>query len=496
MAHEIAQFPAATEPDAGLRSYRLVVFCLLGLALALLAYPALRMAWDFEIDNTEGWNAFYQLRAIAGLSVYDVGSPYFFNNYPPLSFYMVGALSVPLGDPVLAGRLISLLAVFSICVSVGAIVRSAGGSRLDGLFAATTCALFFAAFVTDYVGKNNPQLLGQAFVMAGLAAHLGGSPAAGRAALTAVLFSIGVMTKHNLICVPLLVAADMLIRGNGRARLAFFATGLGLAAVSVAGLWALVGKAFFTQLLAPRTWDVARSFLFTTEVLGQYQAPMAVVGLTLSHLRRRRPAGLALAYLAGALALGVFFSGGAGTDINVFFDVFIALAIGAGLSLHMIRLPRARAAMALAINAGVLFYAPFCLGRFGVDILGEMDSRERLFHDDVAYLAAIPGTALCQSHLLCLRAGKPPFYDPINSLQAMIAGSLPADTLTGMLRRHEIAVVEISDPPKHGEDDNPGVQGMPSRFTDFQDEVFEVLRREYVVERIGLSGRFYRPRPE
>lgn len=480
-------------PDGGQRSYGVAVFCLLGLALVLLAYPALRIGWDFEIDNTEGWNAYYQVRAMAGLSLYDVGSPFFFNNYPPLSFYMVGAVARLVGDPVVAGRLLSLVAVLSICLSVGSIVRSAGASRRDGLFAATTCALFFAAFLTDFVGKDNPQLLGQAFGMAGLALHLGGGDRTGRVMLTALLLSISVLTKHNLICVPLLVAADILIRGPGRHRAVFFATGLGLAAVSAVGLWLWVGKIFFTQLLASRSWDLARAFLITTEVLGQFQAPLAVVGLVLLAVRRQRPAGLILAYLGAALALGIVFAGGAATDINVFFDVFIALAIGAGLSVHMIGAPRARMALALAINAGVLFYAPFCLGRFGVDILGEMDRRERLFHDDIAYLAAIPGKVLCQSHLLCLRAGKPPFYDTSNAVQAMIAGRLPADSLTGMLRRHEIALVQITDPQSEP-DNNPGVQKEPARFIDFQDAELDMLRREYVLDRVGISGRFYRPR--
>ena len=150
--------------------------------------------------------------------------------------------------------------------------------------------------------------------------------------------------------------------------------------------------------------------------------------------------------------------------------------------------------MALVINAGVLFQVPFCLGRLGVELSGEIAAREAMFAEEAAYLRGIDGVALCQSHLLCVRAGKPPFYDPINMLQAMTMGRLPADTLTGMLRRHEIAVVQILDPPRHPEDGNPGAQEMPTRWKDFQDEVFDVLREEYVLDRIGLSGRFYRPK--
>ncbi|OAN53911.1 hypothetical protein A6A04_13550 [Paramagnetospirillum marisnigri] len=484
------------QPDAasGQRSYRLTVLGLGGLAALLLAYPLARMAFTFEIDNTEGWNAYHQLRALAGQSLYDGGSPYFFNNYPPLSFYLVGWLSALLGDVVMVGRWVSLLAFAAICLSVASVVRSGGGSRLDALFGAVTCVGLFSTLGVDYVGKDNPQFLGLALMSLGLAVHLAGPPGARRAVVTAGLFALGVMTKHSVVCIPLLVSLDVLIRGNARSRAAYLASGAVLAGLAFAVVWGLAGPAFFTQLLARRTWEEARAFLFTIEVLGQVQAAMAVVGLALLHARKQRPARLVLAQLGIAWVLAIFFSGGAGTDINVFFDVLVALSMGAGLAPHLVGIPRARAALALAIHAGIIFYSPFCLGRLGVELLGDMDEREKMFAEDVAYVAAIPGTALCHSHLVCLRAGKPAFYDPVNMMQAMTFGRLPTDTLTGMLERQEIAVVQITDPPPHPEDDIPGTRGIPARYVDFQPEAFEALRQHYVLDRVGASGRFYRPR--
>ena len=476
--------------------YRVTVILLAALAAAMFAYPCLRVGADFEIDYNEGWNAFLQGLAMTGISPYSGGGPLVFNNYPPLSFHLVGALSHLVGDVNMAGRMASFAAVIALCLAVRSIVVSAGGSRLDGLFGATTCALFFAALVTDYVGKNNPQLLGQAFILWGLAVYLGGEVGARRAVLAALLFSAGVLTKHSLIALPLLVGVDVLLRGSLRARLGYFLTGIVLAGLSGGLLWLSSGSAFFTQLVASRTWEVSRAFLFTIEILGQFQAPMALVGLGLMAARRIRPAGLILAYLCGGLALGIFFSGGAGTDVNVFFDVYVALAVGAGLLPRLAPFPLARPVMALVVNAGVLFYTPLSLGRIGVDLAGEAADHVALFKDDVAYVRSIPGTALCQSHLVCLRAGKPAFYDPINMLQAMTMGRLPADTLTAMLRRHEIALVQILDTPKHPEDANPGAQEMPTRWKDFEDEVFQVLREEYVIDRISLSGRFYRPKKD
>ena len=480
------------------RPLRVAVLGLLGLALILALYPLIRSFWDFEIDFNEGWNGYFQLRAMAGQPLYSGYPATFANNYPPLSFYLVGALGKVVGDPVLAGRLVSLAALAAIAWASGAIVRAAGGGTWERLLAVATCVLLFAAFATDYLGMNDPQLLAQAFATAALAVHLGGAPSARRTVLSAVLVAVSVMTKHNLILVPLLITADVLLRGSGRQRAAWFASGAVLAVLSGGLLYALAGPAPFAMILAPRSWDVDRAFLFTVEILGRYQAPLAVVALGLYAARKRRPAGLILAYLIAAVALGAAWSGGAGTDINVFFDVSIALAIGAGLGAMELRdrglNPRVRAAFALLANAGALFFAPQGLGRFGVDMAGEMADRARLFTADTAYLTARYGKILCQSQLLCLRAGKPMTYDSFNATQAMRFGKLPKDTLTGMLARREFAVVQISDLPARSPNDPPGVQAYPARFVNFEDNVFAALDRYYRIDRVGVSGRFYVPR--
>lgn len=486
-----------TDPIAQRGPFRTAVLSLLGLALVLALYPLIRSFFDFEIDFNEGWNGYFQLRASHGQPLYSGYPPFFANNYPPLSFFLVGALGGLIGDPVLAGRLVSLAALAAIALACGQIVRAAGGGRWERLLSLSTCVLLFACFATDYLGMDDPQLLGQAFASWALAVHLGGTPSARRTLLAALLVAVSVMTKHNLVLVPLLITADILLRGTSRTRAVWIGSGAVLAAASF-GLLAALAPTALGQILAPRSWEVDRAFLFTIEILARYQAPIAVVGAGLYAARRQRPAGLILAYLLAAIALGATWSGGAGTDINVFFDISIALSIGAGLAAIELRRrgfgPRWLALFALLANAGALLFAPQALGRFGVDMAGEMADRERLFREDSAWLRARPGTVICQSQLLCLRAGKPQFYDSFNATQAMRFGHLPKDTLTGMIARREIVVIQISDLPARSPNDPPGVQAYPTRFVNFEDDVFDALDRHYRVERVGISGRFYVPK--
>jgi hypothetical protein len=476
-------------------SYRWTVYGLLALSLVLLAYPALRIGFDFEIDNNEGWDAYYQVRAMAGLSLYNTGAPLFMNDYPPLSFYIVGGLAKLVGDPVVAGRIISVLSVIVCAFAVASVVRTAGGSRLDATLAWATGIALFASFGTDYVGINDPQFLGQSMFLVCLAVYVRMRATAANGIVLALMISVAVLTKHNMLAIPLLISVDILLRWPARAKAAYLLTGFAMAGLSAAFFLLVVGEAFFHQ---GGLYDPARGFLMTIDMLSRLQAPLAAVGLVLLLARKERFYGLTLAYLALGLVLGALLMGGANDDINHSFEAFSALAIGAGLALHWLgrrtSMPAAKAAMALLINAGVLFYAPLALGRFAVDITGEMAKRERLFQDDVAYLKSVPGKALCQSFLLCFRAGQPMFFDPHNVRMAIARGNLPPDLLTGMLERHEIAVMQVEDKREHGPDEYPGKQAMPAFFIHFSDSVFDVLERDYKVARIGHMGRFFVPK--
>lgn len=479
------------------RTYARTTWLLVGLALVLCAYPVLRAFYNFEIDYNEGWNGYLQLRAQHGQPLYSGYSPYYFNNYPPLSFYIVGLVGKLTGDVVLAGRLLSLAGMAATALACGHAVRSAGASREDGRLASATCLLLFVTFATDYLGMNDPQLLGMGFATWGLAVHLSGPQSPRRAALAALLLAVAILIKHNLALLPVLVAADILRRGSTRSRIAFFVTAAGVATLALVLIWLSEGAAFFTQFFAPREWDAARAFLFIMEVLVKIQAPLMLVAIGLFAARRHEPAGLVLAWLLAALAVGFYFAGGAGTDLNVWFDALLAASIGAGLVVNELRRHgvsvRWQAALALAINAGALFQAPLVLGRFGVDASGDLADNQREFAADVAFLKAIPGPAICESQLLCLRAGKPMFYDSFNVYEARQTGRMPDDAFEALLRSHAAGVVQVNSTRQHRADDPAGL-AMPARFINFEDSDFDALDREYRYVRSGISGRFFLPK--
>ena len=99
------------------------------LALIYFAWPVYRAFLPLQIDINEAWNAYQTDMLRAGQSLYS-SNDFITNNYPPLSFYVVNALSAATGIDVLyVGRLLSLAATVAIAFSVWACVRRLGASR-------------------------------------------------------------------------------------------------------------------------------------------------------------------------------------------------------------------------------------------------------------------------------------------------------------------------------------------------------------------------------
>lgn len=457
------------------------------LALLLLAYPLVRTGYSLEINYNEGWNAFHQIRAAAGERLYSGLPPLVFNNYPPLSFYLVGAAGQAIGDVNLAGRLLSWVGLGLVLWAIAKIVRHGGGQMLDAVLAITTFVLVLAVFYDPYLGTNDPQILGMGFGAAALALHLGGVSSAPRVALIAALLMASVLTKHNLLALPLIVAADLLLRGDKRVRLAFIGTGLALGAAVLALLLLREGNAAFAQVLAPREWSLSRALRFDAEVLTRHQALVLLVAIGLA-LVRTRAALIIGAYAAAALVLAAYFAGGSGTAENIYFDLLLALAIGAGLVAAQLRGSGASgalmAAAAIGLNLAALIHAPFILARDVEDYRGGMMREQARFNAEAAWLRARAGPALCESLLLCQHAGKAVQVDPFNALQAERTGRLPPGTLAAQIAEQRFAAVQIRSKPDDGS----------SRFANFDNGVFAALEQHYRPVRAGVMGQYWEPR--
>ena len=190
------------------------LFLLVTIAALAMLSPTYRAFFKVVINCNEGWNALFGSAAIHTGTPYPRPEQLITNNYPPLSFYLIGYLGSLLGDLILAGRLISLLSIFLLGLFTGQLIKRLGGKSRDaivgGAFFIATMGLFFK----QYVGMNDPQLLAQCIMLGGVLLFLKGLAQERTPWVGLAVMVIAGFFKHNIIMLPASVLVWLLLRGE------------------------------------------------------------------------------------------------------------------------------------------------------------------------------------------------------------------------------------------------------------------------------------------
>ena len=148
-------------------------------------------------------------------------------------------------------------------------------------------------------------------------------------------------------------------------------------------------------------------------------------------------------YAALAVVAGGYFKGGAGVNQNVFFDAYVACAIGLGLLAS--RLPRARGLLAL------VFCLPLAVSALVQSSPAWADAGHWLApHREavnqtaraVAELRQHAGPAVCTQMALCYWAGKGRTVDAFGYPQSVRAGSGLERTFHRRIEAQEFGVIQ------------------------------------------------------
>jgi hypothetical protein len=391
--------------------------------VALSASRLWLLPMHFSPDPNEGWNAFQALRATGAGLLYPPADALTGNNYPPLSFLLIGAIGRLMGDQIIAGRLVALGSVVGIAGLIAVIVRRLGGGRGQATGGGLLFLLLNATLLRQYLALDDPQWLGHLLMTAALPllipARAGEAPSARRVAGAALLMIAGGLVKQNLVAWPVAVTLWLALHHRR-------ALGVWLASAAVAGGAALIAcRMAYGPTFVLDTLGMARDYSVARMVRRSVGAVAVMVPLTwwawpLARLRKNdERIDLILIAVLVAVPLGIVQRSGAGVDINAHFEAFIALSIAAPLVVVRPRRERRIGAVvlvALAI-AGALLEAK------EVSQLprrrAEWDAMERR-------IAAIPGPVACEVQALCYWAGKEFELDFfLYSQRALKAGRAP-----------------------------------------------------------------------
>lgn len=413
-----------------------------GVALGLM-HIACVIGLHVPFDPNEGWNAYFAQAAMATGSPYPAAKSLMIDNYPPLSFFLIGGFAKLTGDAVIAGRIVALAALFALALGIETAARRMGCTRTEAAFA----ALFFTAGVmltSDYAGMDDPQMLGHAVAIGGLLAVLREPRTPRGMVQAALLFALAFFIKHNLVVLPLAAAAWLALLDR-RMAATFAASGLIFALIGLGLFKQAFGVSFFSVIDSARTYSLANIATALTSWLRWSAIPLIGAAALFAIGRRDRHVVFCAIYAVLATAAGIYFSGGAGVDANAFFDADIALALGAGVLLN--RLPTGRTI------ASALYAIPLAIGVWNLD--ADWRGGEYWFHPmaqdraaaraQIALLRDAKGPAICEMLSLCYWAGKPAAVDVFNIEQAYLTGARSDKELVQALEARRFAIVQLEE---------------------------------------------------
>jgi len=414
-----------------------------------MAWPLARLGIHYPIDVNESWNALLADRAMGNGELYPSVHGAFFNNYPPLSFYIVGLAGRLIGDNIVAGRLISVISILIIGANITWIVRNLGGRLRPAILAGALFAAIIAKSFTGYTGINDPQLLAQAVMSFGFAVFSASPRQLNNVAAGALIMVAAGFIKHNIVAMPL-AATLWLAQYNRPMLVRWLVLCLALLAAGFALCGAVFGPDFFAQLTQPRFYNPMTALTS----LGRIQAfviPL-IVWVAVAVQLKPDPQRRMVTYLiiAGAVEYALT-QPGDGVAWNCFFDWTIGACVGLGVGLSSLGevrsarrfgLVRTEVLIVVALTLRQILLPSHELLHFPA-ALADLRMKEAGLAPDLAFMRGHPGPAVCEEMVLCYWSGHQSLLDLFGTTEARRHGQPNYDDLKASVSRGELSLLQL-----------------------------------------------------
>lgn len=433
-----------------------MIFAVGLLIVFTMSAPLVAVFAKIPRNPNEGWNALHTVHALGPGLLYPPADAFISNNYPPLSFILVGAAGYLWGDNILAGRLIALFSLLFVAYGIYRATTLLGAPRRWGTIAALLFLLHNGVFFYDYIAMNDPQWLGQAFMMSALFVLLRGKTNPVSLFVSLVLMLAGGLVKHNMVALPLATAIWLALHDR-RTFLIWVGAGSVLCAALVALMAGVFGESFFSGVLGhKRVIDptlLRRAAAHTAPFI-----PCIGAAWMLAARRWSQPGiRLVVLYAGAGLVSGTLQRVGVGVNFNAHFDAAVALYIAAGVALSSLEEAPPRWLM---FNKGTrcatllgIFFMPLVAvlplegGAKTVRDLRNVRGRSQAWAALVRDMVPIRGPVVCESIALaaCYWAQKDFALDPFNYGQRVRKGEDP-QPLAAAIRNGRFAALVLRDP--------------------------------------------------
>ena len=399
------------------------------LVIYFCVWPLWRLPLPIEIAQTEGWNAYHADTALrAAMALYPPQDTLIVNNYPPLSFFLIGYLQPLFGDALYIGRVLSVLATLGAGALILRIVMQLGGSLTAGAIAGLWYVATMVRSFHHYIGADEPQIVALLIMLAGLTWFLARDNAGKSVEPPILLMVVAGFYKHNVLAVPATVFLWLMLRdglGSGLRNWPKFwrplLVGIGAAVIGLAICVAVWGQPFIANIFTPRPQNIMRAI----NGLGRLQFILPAMALWAIYAwsdRTSRVARFTSIYIAVALVVYLIQWSGEAILDSAQFDLVIATAVGLGVAYdraglgtfalrYGVEAARAVIVLILLVRLVATTHIESFLLLASSDYRAEVRAHADAARADIKAAAAVPGPLACDFKVTCRFASKPFSYD-------------------------------------------------------------------------------------
>ncbi len=413
-----------------------------------LVWPLYRVFLKTTIATNEGWNACFADAAMGKMPLYPSPEKLITNNYPPLSFYVVGIFGKWIGDNVFAGRLISLIAFFTIFFFIIKIVKKYSDSWLSGLVGGLFFIIIMTASFSWYIGFNDPQLLAEAIMIIGFFLFLRAVEENQGFWLPIMVMVLAGFFKHNIITFPLSIFLWLALQRRWQVFLNYSLLSFLLIGCGFFSCYCIYGKDFIYNFFTPRQWQPEKIVASLKEI--QWMFLGALIWLMASWtIRRESRNQLVMIIIIISLIVGFIQRLGSGVFRNAHIDSVIASAIAVGMAFQVISARFEKKKYWYQLGLLVYLILPWLTTPlkltfrpcFSAAYQAKIQAREDYVKKCVEKVRAISGDVFCEPYIV-YRAGKTFVVDQFNLNERIKAGIFPSDIIAQKVRQGKLTVVE------------------------------------------------------
>ncbi|WP_206777857.1 hypothetical protein [Komagataeibacter kakiaceti] len=469
---------------AGERKFKLfIIFTLFICSIIISSFPLCEIFSHIPIAQNEGWNAYQIDRAMdprLGPLYPNPDNGLIFNNYPPLSFYVVGVVSKYLiHDVIAAGRIVSFISILISCMACYFCTRSLGGSRFGAAISFFITYLYTAEFFQWWFITNDPQWLSISFILSGCSIVLLALDSQTKSMLPVIAASfltvIGGLVKHNELAIPLCVTIWLFIQ-NRKMFYYWSMSGLAFLSLSLMLLYMVFGANVFIDVIHhPRTM----SFRYASSLKDIFSDIIYIIIASLPcliEIKNKKTRNFLCFFVLTCLVLGIFEKTGAGVSRNALIDTLIALSIAIGVGVSAFpqtwqgyRNPSMIWLVLVSLSQPIIKITTHTPSY--IHDIRQIHKEEDYWNNIIYRVQSVPGLAACRMLSVCYWAHKPYTVDMFNLGQYVENGG-KENIFDKMIRNREFDIIEY--PTKNSAQINRERNALMKNLPEYYSSSFKV----------------------